>query len=99
MFTAFTERTEQVRYVLFSTLCLELMKKHSYRIMNIQAFHLVGLRSSKTTEEMKAFLSSFSALSGSTPAEKAENYLLSIGVTSDEISTIRGIFFGEIPVN
>ncbi|MFQ8953367.1 MAG: hypothetical protein ACLR56_10410 [Oscillospiraceae bacterium] len=48
---------------------------------------------------MKAFLSSFSALSGSTPAEKAENYLLSIGVTSDEISTIRGIFFGEIPVN
>ena len=48
---------------------------------------------------MKAFLTSFNALSGDTPAEKAENYLLSIGVTSEEISTIRGIFFGEIPIN
>ena len=98
MFTAFTERTERVRYVLFSTLCSELMKT-LIQDYEYTSFSFVGLRSSKTTEEMKAFLSSFNALSGSTPAEKAENYLLSIGVTSDEISTIRGIFFGEIPVN
>lgn len=91
------DRTGTVCFILNALLGVDektLIQDYEYT-----SFSFVGLRSSKTTEEMKAFLSSFSALSGSTPAEKAENYLLSIGVTSDEISTIRGIFFGEIPVN
>lgn len=91
------DRTGTVCFILNALLGIDektLIQDYEYT-----SFSFVGLRSSKTTEEMKAFLSSFSALSGSTPAEKAENYLLSIGVTSDEISTIRGIFFGEIPIN
>ena len=91
------DRTGTVCFILNALLGVDektLIQDYEYT-----SFSFVGLRSSKTTEEMKAFLSSFNALSGSTPAEKAENYLLSIGVTSDEISTIRGIFFGEIPVN
>lgn len=91
------DRTGTVCFILNALLGVDektLIQDYEYT-----SFSFVGLRSSKTTEEMKAFLSSFSALSGSTPAEKAENYLLSIGVTSEEISTIRGIFFGEIPIN
>lgn len=91
------DRTGTVCFILNALLGVDektLIQDYEYT-----SFSFVGLRSSKTTEEMKAFLSSFSALSGDTPAEKAENYLLSIGVTSEEISTIRGIFFGEIPIN
>ena len=91
------DRTGTVCYILNALLGVD--EKTLIQDYEFTTFSDAGLRSAATNAEMKAFLSSFSALSGSTPAEKAENYLLSIGVTSDEISTIRGIFFGEIPVN
>ncbi len=41
--------------------------------------------------EMDAFLEQFGKLSGDTAQEKAEGYLLSIGITADEIASIRSI--------
>ena len=91
------DRTGTVCYILNALLGVD--EKTLIQDYEFTTFSDAGLRSAATNAEMKAFLSSFSVLSGSTPAEKAENYLLSIGVTSEEISTIRGIFFGEIPIN
>lgn len=91
------DRTGTVCYILNALLGVD--EKNLIQDYEFTTFSDAGLRSAATNAEMKAFLSSFNALSGSTPAEKAENYLLSIGVTSDEISIIRGIFFGEIPIN
>lgn len=91
------DRTGTVCYILNALLGVD--EKTLIQDYEFTTFSDAGLRSAATNAEMKAFLTSFNALSGSTPAEKAENYLLSIGVTSEEISTIRGIFFGEIPVN
>lgn len=91
------DRTGTVCYILNALLGVD--EKTLIQDYEFTTFSDAGLRSAATNAEMKAFLSSFSALSGSTPAEKAENYLLSIGVTSEEITTIRGIFFGEIPIN
>lgn len=91
------DRTGTVCYILNALLGVD--EKTLIQDYEFTTFSDAGLRSAATNAEMKAFLSSFCALSGDTPAEKAENYLLSIGVTSEEISTIRGIFFGEIPIN
>lgn len=91
------DRTGTVCYILNALLGVD--EKTLIQDYEFTTFSDAGLRSAATNAEMKAFLSSFCALSGSTPAEKAENYLLSIGVTNEEISTIRGIFFGEIPLN
>ena len=91
------DRTGTVCYILNALLGVD--EKTLIQDYEFTTFSDAGLRSAATNAEMKAFLSSFCALSGDTSAEKAENYLLSIGVTSEEISTIRGIFFGEIPIN
>lgn len=91
------DRTGTVCYILNALLGVD--EKTLIQDYEFTTFSDAGLRSAATNAEMKAFLTSFNALSGSTPAEKAENYLLSIGVTNEEISTIRGIFFGEIPIN
>lgn len=91
------DRTGTVCYILNALLGVD--EKTLIQDYEFTTFSDAGLRSAATNAEMKAFLSSFCTLSGDTPAEKAENYLLSIGVTSEEISTIRGIFFGEIPIN
>lgn len=91
------DRTGTVCYILNALLGVD--EKTLIQDYEFTTFSDAGLRSAATNAEMKAFLTSFNALSGSIPAEKAENYLLSIGVTNEEISTIRGIFFGEIPIN
>ena len=46
-------------------------------------------------EEMDAFLVRFKSLEGNTMKEKAENYLLSIGVTKQEIESIREILLTD----
>ena len=44
--------------------------------------------------EIKEFIAEFETLEGETYTEKAENYLLSIGVTEKQIESIRNIFLG-----
>ena len=44
---------------------------------------------------MDSFVETMKTFEGSTMKEKAENYLLSIGVTQQEIDSIREIFLGS----
>lgn len=46
-------------------------------------------------EEMAKFVNQLETYAGSTTQQKVENYLLSIGVTPEEIQSIRDIFLGE----
>ena len=46
-------------------------------------------------ESFAGLTTMLSMYEGATTQEKAENYLLSIGVTADEIASIRRIFLGE----
>jgi hypothetical protein len=46
---------------------------------------------------LKENIKAFYVYPGNTIREKAENYLLSIGVTEEEIETIRAIFLEDIP--
>ena len=46
-------------------------------------------------EDMEKFLVDYEALEGNTVREKAENYFLSIGVTKDQIESIRNVFLED----
>ena len=62
---------------------------------------MYGQRNTKRGEYSKyfqEFLERLNAYTGSTLQEKTENYMLSIGVTAEEISSIKAIMFGEISV-
>ena len=47
------------------------------------------------TDEFTEFIAGFEAFKGNTTQERVENYLLSVGVTEEEIANIREIFLGE----
>lgn len=56
-------------------------------------YHLTALYySTLNSDAMDAFVADFKALDGTTMQEKAERYLLSVGITEDEIESIREIF-------
>lgn len=64
----------------------------------LTSFSRYGIRDSQTgtyTDYYKKFRTKLDSYDGSTLAEKAENYLLSIGVTATEIYNIRAIMRGE----
>jgi len=58
-------------------------------------YQLSGLHhGSVSMEPMSEFIGRLKGLSGATMQEKVEGYLLSVGVTADEIAAIRQIFLG-----
>ena len=60
------------------------------------SFSVYGERNSQgTVYRFAQFLTVLKAYEGDTLADKTENYLLSIGVTADEIYNIRAIMLGE----
>ena len=62
------------------------------------SFSIYGKRASQSGiywEEFQQMIAKLKAYEGETLQEKTENYLLSIGVTEDEIYNIKAIFFGE----
>lgn len=82
------DRTGTVCYLLEALLGLDedsLMKEYQ-----LSGLHHGGV----SMEEMSEFVGRFKALSGTTMQEKAEGYLLSIGVTAEEITAIQHIFLG-----
>ena len=79
------DRTGTVCYVLEALLGLseeDLMKEYQLSAL----FH-----GYQPIDAMNDFVEAFKALEGETMSEKAEGYLLSIGVTADEIANIRRI--------
>ncbi len=89
------DRTGTVCYIL-NALCgvsdEDLIRDYEYT-----TFSKSGLRAASSSE-MSTFLQTFQKLEGDTTAKKAETYLLSIGVTADEIANIKAIMLGDLKV-
>ena len=83
------DRTGTVCYLLEALLGVDevsLMKDYQ-----LSGLHHGGV----SADEMSEFVGRLKGLSGATMQEKVEGYLLSIGVTAEEIASIRHIFLGE----
>ncbi len=85
-----TDRTGTICYILEALLGVSDQDR-------MKEFELSCLRYTSNDvrergSEFLEFVSDFKELEGSTAAEKAENYLLSAGVSAEEIRTIREIF-------
>lgn len=83
------DRTGTVCYILEALLGLgeeELMKEYQLSAL----FH-----GYQPIDEMTNFVEKFKSLPGETMSEKAEGYLLSIGVTAEQIASIRQIHLSE----
>ena len=98
--TAGSDRTGTVTFILRALLGeseLACIKDHEF-----SSFSIYGERNTKTGESGGWFHLFYDRLmaeyEGKTLQEKVVNYLLSIGVTVEEMNNIKGIFFGEIPV-
>jgi len=85
-----TDRTGTVCYLLEALLGLdeESMMK-DYLLSGLHHGGYVSL------EEMNAFVEKLNSLPGNSMRDKVEGFLISIGVTEEEISNIRRIFLGE----
>ncbi|MBQ6831743.1 MAG: tyrosine-protein phosphatase [Oscillospiraceae bacterium] len=94
--TGGADRTGTVSYLLGALLGMdETDLIHDYEFTS---FSMYGERNSKTTKyAFGAMCALLETYEGATLADKAEQYLLSIGVTEDEIFNIRAIMFGEEP--
>ncbi len=82
------DRTGTVCYILEALLGMsknDILKEYQLSAFCYDDFSLT---------EMEEFITAFETLEGETHTEKAENYLLSIGVTEKEIESIRNIFLG-----
>lgn len=91
--TAGADRTGTLAYLINALLGVDeatLIKDYEFT-----SFSIYGERNSQTTEltfyELEDYVKS---LAGDTLAEKVEGYLLSIGVTADEIANVRAIMTG-----
>lgn len=63
------------------------------------SFSIFGIRDAEASiYAFKWFLEDLKEYEGDTLSQKTENYLLSIGVEQWQIDNIRGILFGQIPV-
>ena len=96
--TAGSDRTGTVTFLLHALLGvseLECIQGHEF-----SSFSIYGERNTQTGETGGWFQGFYSRLQseydGETLQEKVVNYLYSIGVTQEQIDTIKAIFFGEI---
>ena len=94
--TAGADRTGTLGYLINAL--LGVSEEDLINDYEFTSFSIYGERNSQTTEltfyELEDYLKS---IEGDTLAEKAENYLLSIGVTADEIYNVRAIMTGGEP--
>ena len=67
----------------------------------VTSFSVYGQRNTQRGEYSKyfqEFLQRLNSYTGDTLQEKTENYMLSIGVTAEEIASIKAIMFGEVSI-
>ncbi len=83
------DRTGTVCYLLDGL--LGVSKEDAYKEYELSAF----VDSYVVTEDFKAFQQKIDSFAGNTFQQKAENYLLSVGVTPAEMKSIQDIFLGE----
>lgn len=97
--TGGADRTGTVSFLLNALLGVsetELIQDYE-----LTSFSVYGQRNTQRGDYSKyfqEFLERLNAYMGDTLQEKTENYMLTIGVTAEEISSIKAIMFGEISV-
>ena len=64
----------------------------------LTSFSTYGLRNTQDNGTYE-FMAELDKLEGSTKQEKVTNWVLSLGITQEQIDTIKGIFYGEIVVD
>ena len=98
--TAGSDRTGTVTFLL--RMLLGMSELDSIKDHEFSSFSIYGERNTKTGESGEWFHWFYDRLqaeyAGKTTQEKTVNYLLSIGVTQEEMDAIKGIFFGEIAI-
>lgn len=98
--TAGSDRTGTVTFLL--RMLLGMSEFDSIKDHEFSSFSIYGERNTKTGESGEWFHWFYDRLqaeyAGKTTQEKTVNYLLSIGVTQEEMDAIKGIFFGEIAI-
>lgn len=82
------DRTGTVCYLLGALLGVD--KKDLMRDYQLSAFYYGEINN----KDLNSFIVKLETYNGNTLQEKTENYLLSIGVTAQEIASIRNIFLG-----
>ena len=99
--TAGADRTGTVSYILHAFLGVSELECHqdfaftSYSVYGMRASHS---GQGSNADRYWAMVNALKAIEGATLQEKAENYLLSIGVTEAELENLKGIFFGEVEI-
>ena len=94
--TGGADRTGTVTFLLHALLGVsELECIQGYEMTSFSTYGVRSSQSGRWGEEFQPFLTGLKAFPGNTLQEKTENYMLSIGVTEDEIYNIKAIFFGE----
>ena len=99
--TAGADRTGSVSYILHAFLGVSELECH--QDFAFTSFSIYGMRASNSdkgdnTARYWAMVNLLKAYDGDTLQEKAQNYLLSIGLTEAELENIKKIFFGEIEI-
>ena len=98
--TAGSDRTGTVTFLLH--MLLGMSEFDSIKDHEFSSFSIYGERNTKTGESGEWFHWFYDRLQaeyeGKTTQEKTVKYLLSIGVTQEEMDAIKGIFFGEIAI-
>ena len=93
------DRTGTITFILHSL--LGVAERESIQNQELTSFSIYSERNTKTGESAGWFRSLYEPLmkmEGKTLQEKATSYLLSIGVTMEEIENIKAISFGEISI-
>lgn len=94
--TGGADRTGTVTFLLHAL--LGVSETECIQDYEFTSFSVYGVRSTQSGPYVKyfqPFLNRLKAFEGDTLQEQTENFLLSIGVTEDEIFNVKAIFFGE----
>lgn len=99
--TAGADRTGTVSYILHAFLGVSELECH--QDFAFTSFSVYGVRGSQSgrganAERYLAMVALLKEYAGETLQEKAQNYLLSIGVTEAELENLKGIFFGDVEI-
>ena len=99
--TAGADRTGTVSYILHAFLGVSELECHQdFAFTSFSVYGMRGSHSGKGENAARywAMVNLLKAYDGDTLQEKAQNYLLSIGLTEAELENIKKIFFGEIEI-
>ena len=94
--TGGADRTGTVSFLLHALLGVaEWECIQDYEFTSFSFYGMRGAQSGDYAERFQQMLTGLKAYPGATFQEQVENYLLGIGVTAQEIATIKAIFYGE----